>query len=59
MAIVIVNPRTGKPGGFVSEIVGYNNLYSNKVEKRKRASVNDVTAEGEGEPCTSATDNPE
>ena len=24
MVIVIVNPRTGKPGGFVSEIDGYN-----------------------------------
>ena len=30
MAIVIVNPRTGKPGGFVSEIVGYNTVGRSK-----------------------------
>ena len=48
--LIIYNKRMKNP-------LPWNDLYSNKVEKRKRASVNDAAA-GE-EPSTSATDNQE
>jgi len=48
--LIIYNKRMKNP-------LPWNDLYSNKVEKRKRTSVNDVTTEGE--PDTSTTDNQE
>lgn len=43
MAIVIVNPRTGKPGGFVSEIVGYNSVMKMSGKRRKPYMVRVTT----------------
>ena len=48
--LIIYNKRMKNP-------LPWNDLYSNKVEKRKRTSVNDETTEGE--PDTSTTDNQE